>query len=79
MAAYAALHGIAYAARSDGRALIRLLVGGQTLVAPWGVRLDARAQELHGAGAGILVNDLPPGIPFRREWAALRNRTMRDE
>lgn len=69
--AYAALHGIEYAARSNGRTrtLTQLLVGGQALVAPWGVRLDARAQELHRTGIGILVNDLP-AIPFRGEWHA---------
>lgn len=68
-AALAALHGIDYAAATNGRTygLTRVLVGGQAAVATWAVHLDERAQALHRDGVGILVNDLPP-IPFRREW-----------
>ena len=71
-AAYAALHGLAYDARSEGRthALCTDLVVFQ-LELPLGLNLgltvDRQANAFHRQGIGIIVNDVPH-IPFVEEY-----------
>jgi len=71
--AFAALHAMDYAERSDGRTedLSRDLIGAQLQILQWGVAqaFDQRAAALHAMGVGILINDFPH-IPFAEEYGS---------